>query len=504
MNATKSEHFHSDRDLSITMGVFCGLFELWALLRAFSWTKRSGKQPVDPITIAKFLVTSCGMIANAFLLVVIGASFHWFIVYKRHAIRTLAAEYEHSFTTYLYVAFVLKFVNLICDLVVLSNIDIFFIDWERPKVRSQKASLKERTPANSSVSEKETETTASEPQANREERETVVRLQQKLISDFPVISIWRTYFVANEWVKLSAYRKLTLSIHLFLVLLLLNTFGLEHHSTLAEASDNETQKHIYTSSGCRIAIASFSFIILATLQIIFKKFFYMKIIKDKLHEFVDLCSVSNVSLFCFISKKFGYYIHGRSPNGHSDISMKEMHEFLKREEEDLCPKRGLLPNTDQQTFEMALPTSVHEQYKRIRTVLTSYSQATDRMQGIGGSLFKVDIEKVIPTYHTINKFLSGFIEHAYKDVDYAVKDKSNIEMILDTEFVEPGDKGIFYNDNGHSFEAVLLCGLEQVDQNYSSSFYDYFPSQQVITHVYLNASRRNLVRKALVDERFLM
>ena len=42
--------------------------------------------------------------------------------------------------------------------------------------------------------------------------------------------------------------------------------------------------------------------------------------------------------------------------------MWQMNEQLKREEEDLCGKRGLEPNTERQTFEMEVPFKFREQY----------------------------------------------------------------------------------------------------------------------------------------------
>jgi meckelin len=178
-------------------------------------------------------------------------------------------------------------------------------------------------------------------------------------------------------------------------------------------------------------------------------------------------------------KQYGYYIHGLAANGKSDVNMLEMYELLEREENDLCSKRGLLPNTDQQTFEMAIPASVNEHYQRLRSNLTGFSQTSDRMHAFGGHLSKVDKEKLIPTYLLINKFLTGFIEHTFKDVDYIVRDKSTLESIFDVESIEVRDKGFFYNgmisanfnkickiisrfliDNGHSFEGVLFYSLE--------------------------------------------
>ena len=60
--------------------------------------------------------------------------------------------------------------------------------------------------------------------------------------------------------------------------------------------------------------------------------FYERFVEDKVRQYVDLCSMSNISVFILENAQFGYYIHGRSVHGRADTGMKEMHENLKREE----------------------------------------------------------------------------------------------------------------------------------------------------------------------------
>ena len=43
-----------------------------------------------------------------------------------------------------------------------------------------------------------------------------------------------------------------------------------------------------------------------------------------------------------------------------------MNEQLQREERDLVSKRGLVPNTDDQVFEIYIPELLREQYDRVR------------------------------------------------------------------------------------------------------------------------------------------
>ncbi|KAG0425959.1 hypothetical protein HPB47_026903, partial [Ixodes persulcatus] len=47
-----------------------------------------------------------------------------------------------------------------------------------------------------------------------------------------------------------------------------------------------------------------------------------------------------------------------------------------------------------------------------------------------------------------------------KDIDYTVKDRTLFEKLLDIEFSDVVDRGFFYNDNGHSFDAVIYHGHE--------------------------------------------
>ena len=51
---------------------------------------------------------------------------------------------------------------------------------------------------------------------------------------------------------------------------------------------------------------------------------------------------------------------------------------------------------------------------------------------------------------------------ALQDLDYDVRERLFLEKVLDCEFfdVSASDKAVFYADNGHSFDAVLLYGNE--------------------------------------------
>lgn len=46
---------------------------------------------------------------------------------------------------------------------------------------------------------------------------------------------------------------------------------------------------------------------------------------------------------------------------------------LQKEEEDLVGHRGLLPGTDQQTFEMTVPTQLRRYYTKVMTPIQNVS-----------------------------------------------------------------------------------------------------------------------------------
>ena len=51
-------------------------------------------------------------------------------------------------------------------------------------------------------------------------------------------------------------------------------------------------------------------------------------------------------MFIFTNAKYGYYIHGKSPNGNADASMKEMIFGFEKESYGLVGKRGLAPDRE--------------------------------------------------------------------------------------------------------------------------------------------------------------
>ncbi|KAG8288713.1 Meckelin [Homalodisca vitripennis] len=173
-------------DSRIWLGVLCGLTVVWSALQTWSHAKRSAHLVIDLLTLCQLCLVAAGHLSNVFFLVVGLAAVHSLVYYKGQSVtqvllpsRTLDG-YVH---TYVIVAFSLKLVEVVSMVWQQMSVDIFLIDWERPRA------AKDNT----------------QP-----------------------VSIWRTYFVANEWNEIQSERRTSLSVQLVGTVLLIKVFGLEN------------------------------------------------------------------------------------------------------------------------------------------------------------------------------------------------------------------------------------------------------------------------------------
>ena len=137
-----------------------------------------------------------------------------------------------------------------------------------------------------------------------------------------------------------------------------------------------------------------------------------------------------------------------------------------------------------------------------------------------GVNLSVAVQQTIEAYSSVNKFLAAFIDHSLREDDYAVKNKLLFERILDLELGElPQDKAMFYNNDSRSFTNVFFFGHEWTLLLWEVLFFaivDYAALNFVLAGVltYLQSrvvkairevlGKKNLAKKTLVDERFLI
>jgi len=281
--------------------------------------------------------------------IITGLSIQWLIFFKQQDVvyRLLPLDSQGSaFRVLLIVSFVFKVIDIIHLLFMQVSIDIFFIDWERPRGTVTQANTADNAPAEAPI------------------------------------SIWRTLFVANEWNEIQTVRKISLEFQIFATLLFLQVVGFEHLTTtdpISRFTVDPTTDYIGEYHRIlRFAVLVIVYLSIECVQWFYFGFIYERFVGDALMDFVDLCSMANVSIFIMENNLFGYYLHGRSVHGRADTNMREINEQIKREEEDLCGKRGLEPNTEHQTFEVGLPAKFRQQYNQVVEPLTQRDQQAQR------------------------------------------------------------------------------------------------------------------------------
>jgi len=478
------------RSFQIATGTLSALAIIYAGFRTYVWNKRAGRLTIDFPTLVNFIFNLCNYMGNTFFVITFGIAFYFFIFFKSQNVVFLVHLDGQPYKEWLALfgsAFALKTMSLAYMILMQCWTDIFLVDWERPKGQQ----VSQMTGGGDGGKAKKYGST---------------------------VSIWRTYFVANEWNEIQTKRKIDRVFQIFAVVFFLHVVGFEDTTTKdpdGTVGKDDSGYKAAQSPVFRMALATLIYLLVDIVQVFFNLFVYERFISDDIREFVDLCSMSNVSVFVMAHGEFGYYIHGRSVHGRADVSMREMSEMLEREVNDLVGKRGLVPQTEHQTFIMALPKRLRQRYDTVyMPVQLEGAQAATRSpdQGVGK-------EKSIEAYGTLNRFLCAFIDHSLREVDYVVKEKSFLEKVLDTEFLELTDKGIFYNDNGHSFDNILFYGNELELVIFDVLFFCIvdlivtdFVLAGVITYLATEfvcllremGGKKNLAKKTLVDERFLI
>ncbi|XP_053104863.1 meckelin isoform X1 [Hemicordylus capensis] len=470
----------------IALGVLGGLAVLWSLLKTAGWKRRIGSPMIDLQTVLKFLLFYAGNLANVFFIITVGTGIYWLIFFKAQQFVSVLLplpRQEDDFVSYVGCAFALKALQFLHILVSQLTVDIFFIDWERPKGKVLKA----------------------------------VEGENGIRSVSAPVSIWRTYFIANEWNEIQTIRKINPLFQVLAVLFFLEVVGFSNLALMDSSSSLARSPESYIAPWSRIlrfGVSAVLWLVIALIQVVYFSVFYERFVEDKIRQFVDLCCMSNISVFLLSHRCFGYYIHGRSVHGHSDTNMEEMNMNLKREAENLCSQRGLLPNTDAQTFQISISSKMRQQYDRIHETLTR-KHGPVRLVNSSTTTF----EQSTKAYHTMNKFLGSFIDHVHKEMDYIVKDKLLLERILGMEFMEPMEKSIFYNDEGHSFSDVLYYGNEATLLIFDMLFFAIvdiatqsfvlaavltYLQEEIFRFIRNTVGQKNLASKTLVDERFLI
>lgn len=285
-----------------------------------------------------------------------------------------------------------------------SKLDIFFIDWETPRTYALSAGT----------------------------------------APTKGVNPWRRLFVANEFNELQNNRLLAPDFMLLLFLVIADGFGLKYYSQLEVSFNSEP-----TDSPRDYVLGFFMvFAILfavGTLNYFVQTAFALWNPPPYL-DFVDLCSVANISIIIFNEELNGYYIHGKSPSGSADVGSQRLSLNLESEMAGNANVRGMHNSpayADKQHFEIFMPPQMIMDYRKhfltkVMQIIDTTNQSNQqnfnevqRMFTLGKALpDKLDMKQLYEIEDFTTKIMKQYIDKVSSEPQQYIRAKSPIERFL--------------------------------------------------------------------------
>ena len=232
------------------------------------------------------------------------------------------------------------------------NFDIFFVDWEHDK------EIFSNTIA---ATELETE------------------IKSKYLK---YRGAWRLLHVANQFNALQSKRAISIYFTFMWIILLYYRAG-RYGWWIRELSYPRKNEEVDNSPAnylLRHFLVSVIVLGVGAIQFVIVRLFQMWIPLKKT-EFLDLCSVANISIFILDEMLHGYYIHGQSPFGKADSNLDELLRFLEEEGKGKIRGRGVSEGQeDLQCYEIYLSYKMRMTYDGLYYLQTESMLAQNRKE----------------------------------------------------------------------------------------------------------------------------
>ena len=366
------------------------------------------------------------------------------------------------------------------------NCDIFFIDWEHEK--------------------------------------DILETVMGKTTNKPYKSPWRSIHIVNQFNLLQKSKTISFNFCFIVFLMFYYSNHLEWHNYTHLVPNASFANHSPPNRLLRQFLATFIIFITGAAQYVLRRII-QPWLPTPTTEFLDLCSVANVSVLILQDSLRGYYIHGQSPLGKADVTLQELIRFLEEEGKGKIKGRGITDdkNDNLQTYEIYLSYTMRQIYDGLYFFPTlqeiDKGKQYDRIQNQAKF---VNVFKYIPeSLHTgniyeINKFMNNHL-----------KEKSICERFF--EFPPSIDltsrkvkELVFYKDPGRNFEDVLFIGmelewlifviyifnmwciaLEKYGQSLPISILMTYVMERIFWKIRIFFGEKNVAKKAVVDNRFL-
>ncbi|CAD8175227.1 unnamed protein product [Paramecium pentaurelia] len=427
---------------------------------------------------------------------------YWFVFFKFQNTPFLLMLDQNDSSNYLpfyglfYTIFALRLIQTLVIIYAQSSINIYFIDWETTEIHRP---IEKRR------------------QEELEENEVLVTAN-KIKSK---VSVWRTLLVANEFNELSTVR--TVSVEWTLIILGFVLIGLGFQKRFIESPDLiETQPYVPENPILKYFLVQFVYLMIGLGQLILRKI--LNIWQPYPYEnFVDLCTIANVSIFILDDNLHGYYIHGENPLGFSEGGIPHLQECLRNESKNKGKNRGLVKDGyDSQlcTYELFVPPEFKHQFEMNYQGIRNYKEKREMKQ--------LGIENVELQKFKIEQFLKSKINEVKK-----VDKRANFIRTKETAqryFDYPPDElayddfnksqvPYFYKDPDFQYRRVFFSGYEMyflvtdiiiftffvlVTQNVALSILLQYFCTKFFEWLKQEWQKTNISEKTKIDKRFLI
>ena len=288
-----------------------------------------------------------------------------------------------------------------------SSVDVFFIDWEKPRGPTA------RTGGDFEAGMRDAPSAAGGGGGREGARQV-----------YPPVSVWRTLYMANEWSELQTHRRINPYLTFSLMAVLLQAAKLQYVATPQPDVNNLTPDE--TNPALQFANSFFWFAILIVSQYLLMVGIAERYLwQSPSTKFIDLCTVAKVSVLFLDEKYHGYYMHCDAPYEFADGDMRQVILQLLDEQGNVRTSRGMQgsPDPDCQTVEMFFPElwrrKFDQHYLRLRdkeVALRAPSQVQRGRPQPGGPKAapkEASYRELVSVRHEaalhITRFLKGFI-----------------------------------------------------------------------------------------------
>ena len=266
--------FWTSMDTIIIVGaVLAGVF--W-LLQIYAFVRRRQETPMHMRSVVMALVSGGGAAAVMSFAVLTCVSAYWFFFFK-------LSDKVHSMLpndgeiglvrNMLYAAVTLQSLDVAMEIYRLVNMDVFVIDWEKPRR---------------------------------------VMLPGGSGEDEAPVSVWRALFIANQWGDYQARRLTNPTLTILFMVFFLGGIHLDRIGYVMPDTSREYHEFLESSLLLRMGLTSLLMLALFAAQGTFMVWVYHRYVKNPMEDFVDLCFLAKVSVVILSEDFAGYYLHGRN------------------------------------------------------------------------------------------------------------------------------------------------------------------------------------------------